>query len=116
MKRAKTIEAVLSVVVCIALVVYGFGVLRDLREIGPIVPDSQAHLNSLPTAQGGCNWFCQVVVAWLLEHGMNAALNEVKNNGCSAQNPCGGGGGGDLGPMNGCEPGSNDICRNDTYE
>jgi hypothetical protein len=114
MKRAKTIEAVLSVVVCTALVFYGLFVLRDLREIGPIVPDSQMHLNSLPTAQGGCNWFCQIIVAWFVDKAADYTLKQMKENGCNG--PCGGGGGGDLGPMNGCEPGSNDICRNDTYE
>jgi hypothetical protein len=105
MKRAKRIEAILSVVVCLALVFYGLYVLRDLREIGPIVPDSQRgySINS-------CDWLCQILIGYVITKVADWAINQTSsaNNNCNG--PCGGGGGGGLAADDGCSADSSEIC------
>ncbi len=89
MNRAKRIEAVLGVVAMTLLIAIGLVVLRENREIGPIVPDTQVSMNS---SHAACGAFCWMVVSWLFEQGTKMAEKEVRNNSCNG--PCGGGGGG----------------------
>jgi hypothetical protein len=101
MRQSKKIEAILSLLVVAALVAYGLFVLRDLREIGPIVPDSLQG-----SSHAACGEFCWLVIGWLVERGTQMFGSEVRENGCNG--PCGGGGGGGFE----CGAGDfNDNCR-----
>jgi hypothetical protein len=94
MKRTNYV--VLSGVMLTALAVYGVSMLRDLREIGPITPDSQVAMSS---SHADCGWFCQVIVAIGMQAGADFAWGVVKNNSCNSG--CAGGGGGGFPQGNG---------------
>ncbi len=92
MNRARRIEAILGVVAMTLLIAIGLVVLRDNREIGPIVPDTQVTMSSAPMLQGPCGFWCKWVAGWLASKAAEWMSNEVEHNGCNG--PCGGGGGG----------------------
>jgi hypothetical protein len=93
----KTTYAFLSTVVVLTLVVIGLTVLRDNREIGPIVPDTQ--VAQVGSSHAVCGDLCWLLIGWLFERGTAYVGDVAKNNSCNG--PCGGGGGGGFGQQ-GC--------------